>query len=136
VALDPALPGSPLVGVAHCVHLAGSPDVADAAVTVIDSHQGRGLGTLLIELLGRWTHERAAGSRASRVDVLASNQPTLELLGQLGARTNDQGAGTVSLEVSVPKAADDLPATPAGLAIRAAARGDLTLQAAEPAARA
>src|SRR5947207_5929492 len=45
IALDPATPGEPGLGVARYVRLPGEPEVAEAAVTVVDSHQGLGLGT-------------------------------------------------------------------------------------------
>lgn len=129
VALDEALPAAPLVGVARCIRLEEKPDSADMAITVVDSHQGRGLGTLLLGVLARWIREREAGLRFFRADVLATNGPMLELLEQLGGRVLETYEGTVSLEVPVPGDAEHLPDTPAGRALRAAALGQLSLRA-------
>ena len=50
MALD--LDHGPGIGVARYVRLRGEPEVAEAAVTVIDDYQGRGLGHLLLQAIG------------------------------------------------------------------------------------
>ena len=70
------------VGVARFVRLAGRPRVAEAAVTVVDAWQGRGLGTLLLELLA--TRAREEGVAHFSALVLATNTDMLELLERLG----------------------------------------------------
>ena len=49
------------VGVARFIRRADRPDTAEAAVTVIDEWQGRGVGTALLDLLAE--RARAEGSR-------------------------------------------------------------------------
>lgn len=128
VAVDPARPGEPIVGDVRCIRLADAPWSADAAVTVADDYQGLGLGTLLIGALARWVEARAPDITALRADVDADNGPMLELLEQLGARRVGEEEGTVTLEAPLPAADDELPQTPAGQALRAAARGRLQVR--------
>lgn len=128
VALDPSLPGTPLVGVARCIRLQEAPDAGDMAITVVDSHHGLGLGTLLLGALARWMVEQGAGIKFFRADVLSKNRPMIEILEQLGARVLETYEDTLTFEVPVPGDAEHLPDTPAGRAIRAAAREELVLR--------
>jgi RimJ/RimL family protein N-acetyltransferase len=73
---EAALPDG--VGVARFVRLADHPDVAEAAVVVVDELQGRGLGTLLLGSLT--TAARLRGIAHFRAEVLPENQPMRELL--------------------------------------------------------
>lgn len=129
VAVDPSRADEPLVGVVRCIRLKDAPDKGELAVTVVDSHQGLGLGTLLVGALARWITERQAGIRSFQADVLTANRPMLEILEQLGARTVEEFEGTLSVELPVPADTEHLPDTPAARAIRAAARGELTVRA-------
>jgi len=128
VAIDPSLPGRPIVGDVRCIRLREAPWAAEVAVTVVDSHQGLGLGTLLLGALARWIEACAPDITALRADVDAGNAPMLELLEQLGARRLGEEEGTVTLEAPVPRSDEALPATPAGQALRAAARGLLRVR--------
>jgi GNAT superfamily N-acetyltransferase len=88
-------------GVARFVRLDDGAS-AEAAVTVIDDWQGRGLGTALLTLLAE---------RARREDVrrfvallLASNEQMLEVLAALGpARLTPAADGTIEVEVDIPR---------------------------------
>ena len=112
-----------LVGVARAVRLGGEPAVAEAAVTVEDSYQGRGLGTLLLTLLAEVA--RANGVATFRSYVLAENAAMLDLFAQLGATRGSAGPGMYVVDFPVPDDPDTLPRTAAGRAVRAASRGDL-----------
>ena len=59
------------IGVARYVRDPQRPDVAEVAVTVIDDWQGRGLGTLLLEVLGA----RARGGHHDLHRADARHQP-------------------------------------------------------------
>ena len=48
VALLAERPDEPGIGVARYVRIPDDPEVAEAAVTVVDDYQGRGVGTLLL----------------------------------------------------------------------------------------
>ena len=78
-----AAPGSgQLVGVARFIRIPGEPDLAEVAVTVIDSWQRRGLGTALLrELAQRATEE---GIRHFTAEMLAENKPMLTLARRSG----------------------------------------------------
>jgi RimJ/RimL family protein N-acetyltransferase len=66
------------VGVARFVRLNDQPDVAEAAVAVVDELQGRGLGSLLLTSL--MTAARLRGIAHFRAEVLPENQPMRDLL--------------------------------------------------------
>ena len=106
------------VGMARYVRLPGRPGTAEVAVTVIDSHQGRGLGTLLFGCLA-WQAERA-GIAGFVALVHQANRQMRRLLDDLGAVVEDDTGG--ELEYVLPLHADPsgYPATPAGNAFRAA----------------
>ena len=120
IALDAQAPGQPALGVGRAIALA-EPGVAEAAVTVVDSHQGRGLGTLLLGVLAREALRR--GLTSFRAWVHVSNAPMLELLGELGARGTPEGEGVLRLDV--PLDAPPGLETPATRVLRALARDAL-----------
>jgi GNAT superfamily N-acetyltransferase len=106
------------LGVARYIRLKEEPEVAEAAVTVIDEYQGKGLGTLLLALLA--AAAVAAGIRTFRAYVLEGNVPMRELLETLGARTEFDSPGVVRFDV--PLDPDLLPESPAGNVLRAVAQ--------------
>ncbi len=111
-------PEGPGLGVARYVRLEDS-DVAEAAVTVVDAYQGQGLGTLLLGALAQ--HALAHGVTTFRNYVLAENTGMLALFEDLGATKTSDGGGVYRVDLALPKAAEDLPDTPTGRVLRAAA---------------
>jgi RimJ/RimL family protein N-acetyltransferase len=71
------------VGVARYVVLADSVDVAEAAVTIVDAMQGRGLGKLLLHRLAHAA--RLRGVRRFRCTMLSDNVAIHRLLRSLDA---------------------------------------------------
>jgi GNAT superfamily N-acetyltransferase len=122
VALLADEPGLPGVGVARYVRLEDDPEVAEAAITVIDDYQGRGVGTLLLEALGAVALEN--GIRRFRGYVLEQNRPMIELLGDGGVGMEHDGPGLVRVEVDLPGRAEALRGTPMYRVFRALARGE------------
>ena len=99
VALDPGTGEG--VGVARYVRDSAEPTRAEAAVTVIDDWQGRGLGTLLLELMA--VRAREEGINRFTALMLASNDEMMGLLESLGpVRVVDREAGTVEVEAPLP----------------------------------
>jgi GNAT superfamily N-acetyltransferase len=98
-ALDPVTGRG--VGVARFIRLADRPEVAEAAVTVADDWQGRGLGTLLLEALGERAREE--GIATFTAVLLATNREMLEVLENMAdVRVVDRRPGTVEVEVDLP----------------------------------
>jgi GNAT superfamily N-acetyltransferase len=99
-AIDPASGDG--VGVARFVRSPARPDTAEAAVTVADDWQGRGLGTALLELLA--ARAREEGIVRFTALVLASNDEMVDLLRRPGpVRVVNRAAGTVEVETALPR---------------------------------
>ncbi len=99
VALDESGEG---VGVARYVRHPDRADAAEAAVTVIDDWQGRGLGTLLLEVLS--ARAREEGITTLTALMLGNNQEMMDLITALApVRIVDRGPGTVEVELPIPE---------------------------------
>jgi RimJ/RimL family protein N-acetyltransferase len=99
VALEPASGHG--IGVARFVRSPQDPEVAEVAVAVADSWQNRGVATALLDRLTQRAREE--GVRRFSAEILADNQPMLELIDELGdvtMRRVDQGS--VEIEVQLP----------------------------------
>ena len=89
------------IGVARYVRNPTHPETAEVAVTVIDEWQGRGLGTLLLEVLGE--RARAEGIQSFTAMMLASNQQMMDVLEGLGpVHVIERDSGTVEVETPIP----------------------------------
>jgi L-amino acid N-acyltransferase YncA len=119
IALDPALPGEPAVGVARCIRLPAEPDLAEVAVTVLDAYQGCGLGTLLLGVLSQAA--AAQGIRRYRAYVEEDNDAMLRIFRDLGAQVGCLDCGVYQLDIPVPEDAETLPDTPTGRVFKAVA---------------
>jgi RimJ/RimL family protein N-acetyltransferase len=91
-------------GVARFVRLPDEPDVAEAAVTVVDDYQGRGLGRVLLTALVGAAQER--GVKKFRGEVLSTNEPMRRLLEAAGAVGQDSGDGTLIFDVPIDAAVE------------------------------
>ena len=119
IALDPALPGEPAVGVARCIRLPTASHVAEVAITVLDAYQGRGIGTLLLGVLSRAA--AAQGIRTYRAYVEEDNDAMLRIFRDLGAQVGRLDVGVYQLDIPLPERPDDLPDTPTGRVFKAVA---------------
>ncbi|MCK6589159.1 MAG: GNAT family N-acetyltransferase [Polyangiaceae bacterium] len=91
------------LGVARFIRLPGEDGVAEAAVTVIDDAQGRGLGKLLLAVLTDEAKKR--GIKTFRTEVLASNRAMLRLLEEASAVVREDDGDTVEFCSPAPAAA-------------------------------
>jgi GNAT superfamily N-acetyltransferase len=90
------------IGVARYVRDLERPEVAEVAVTVIDDWQGRGLGTLLAEVIS--ARAREEGITSFTALMLAANEEMLDILRRLDpVRIIDREQGRVEVEVPIPE---------------------------------
>jgi GNAT superfamily N-acetyltransferase len=90
------------IGVARYVRDPQRPEVAEVAVTVIDDWQGRGLGTLLLEVIS--ARAREEGITTFTALMLAANEEMMDLLKRLDpVRIIDREMGRVEIEVPIPE---------------------------------
>lgn len=97
------------LGIARLVQLAGQPGVAEAAITVLDEMQGKGLGTMLFQRLVAAGAER--GVTTIRCIVLGSNQAMQDLLNKVAgghAHTNVE-SGVCTMDLELPYVRFDAP---------------------------
>jgi GNAT superfamily N-acetyltransferase len=88
------------IGVARFVRDRARPETAEVAVTVVDDWQGRGLGTVLLEVIG--ARARGVGITAFTALVLATNHEMLDVLYGLGpVRVIDRDVGCVEIEAPI-----------------------------------
>jgi GNAT superfamily N-acetyltransferase len=116
-AIDPATGDG--LGVARYIRDPERPDTAEAAVSVIDSWQGRGLGGVLLERL----RERACEHGVTRftAELRADNRAMLRLFEHLGRTDVRREASELELDVDLRT---DRPEEMASV-LRGAAAGDV-----------
>ena len=131
LALLPDNKDFPGAGVARWVRATDDPEVAEAAVTVIDAYQRRGIGNALLRLLAQSAIER--GIKQFRAFVLGENHAMLQLFESLGAETSSIEAGVIEMRIPLPANVDELLQTPAPHILRAAAEGTVEGRAGRPA---
>jgi RimJ/RimL family protein N-acetyltransferase len=94
VAERPTQPARGIIGVARYVRLPEDPLAAEVAIVVADSWQGRGVGSMLAEELGR----RARGNGIARftATMAADNVAAHRLMEKLALHTERQSSGAVT----------------------------------------
>lgn len=75
--------GDDAIAIGRFIRLDDDPTAADFAITVFDTHQARGIGPMLMEILA--VSARSRGISRFHFDVLAGNRPMLSLLRRYGA---------------------------------------------------
>jgi acetyltransferase len=92
------------VGIARYIRNDQDPELAEVAVTVMDSFQGRGLGTLLLTILAE--SARLLGVNRFYAFACCDNLPVLKLVREIGAAVRFLGSGMVRINGAVPKTHD------------------------------
>lgn len=85
------------LGVARMIRLAEEPTVAEAAVTVSDDAQRKGIGRLLVRAVAEAAVER--GVQTIRAEVLATNAPMRHLLDEVSAVVRSDDGSTLVFDV-------------------------------------
>ncbi|MCS6898542.1 MAG: GNAT family N-acetyltransferase [Myxococcales bacterium] len=99
--VSPDLKSEEGIAVARYIRLPDEPDVAEAAVTVIDDFQGKGLGKLLLTTLVRLAS--GEGIRMFRAEVLPSNTAVQKLLASVGAIERERTQESVTYDIPIPQ---------------------------------
>lgn len=100
------------VGIARYIRNEGSKTTAEVAITIVDDHQGRGLGTLLLAILARLAI--GVGIEEFTAHVLTENVRMLEVFDELGAITARRPGGETDVRIPLFDDASHYPDTPVG----------------------
>jgi GNAT superfamily N-acetyltransferase len=89
------------VGVARMHRHADEPELAEAAVTVVDGWQGRGLGRVLLDRLA--ARARELGVTRFEATLFTSNKAMLTLFKHLGCvQSQREGLDVITVDVQLP----------------------------------
>jgi len=100
------------VGSARFVRMVDEPDTAEPAVTVIDSYQGKGLGSILLQRLIEAAWERDV--RWFRSELLADNKASKRMMESLSPEVQFRAAGDGALIATIPVPEPDRTPTAPG----------------------
>jgi RimJ/RimL family protein N-acetyltransferase len=113
------------VAVARMHRHEDDPSLAEAAVTVVDDWQGRGLGGLLLERLTR--RARELGVTHFDASLFTNNKAMIALFERLGCmRSHREGVGEMTIDVELPVGEQD---EALGAALRSVAEGKAAVEA-------
>ncbi len=127
IAILPDESGEPGVGVARWIRVKSEPDVAEAAVTVVDAFHHKGIGRTLLWIIGRVAIEK--GVKYFRAYTMGENSSMLGVLESFGAIPGKWDGGVLELTVPLPTDPDALALTPSPLLLREVAGGRLEAHA-------
>jgi RimJ/RimL family protein N-acetyltransferase len=114
---------APAVAVARFVRLPDDPTSAEAAVTVIDPYQGRGIGRAILAVL---TAEAIRlGVKRFTMYVLSQNEAMMKVLHDAGAVVDSVHEGVYQTHVDLPATVDELDMSAAPRILKVAASGHL-----------
>jgi RimJ/RimL family protein N-acetyltransferase len=94
----------PVVADARFIRDEDDPGSAEVALTVADTYQGRGIGTLLLVALA--VAARADGIKRFHAQVLADNRPARVLGDKVNARWEQEEPGVITTTGEIPPVGD------------------------------
>jgi len=106
-AVDLSQPDPPGVGIARYIRNSGESPEAEVAITVVDSFQGRGIGTLLYAALNY--SAAANGIRHFTFYVMFENSAFIRRLKSYGGRITGRDHDVAHIRLPVHARADDVP---------------------------
>lgn len=106
------------LGIARYIRLSPGGSVAEFAETIVDEHQGRGLGSLLLGVLAK--HAVLNGVTAFSALVDGTNDRMLGLLEAIGGRNSTPAAEEAEFRIPLFRKATKYPQTSVGTAFRTA----------------
>lgn len=98
------------VGIARYIRLPETPGVAEAAVSVVDAYQGRGIGSVLLAALSQFAAAHAI--HTFRAYVLVENRRFLRYLIALGAICQSNESGIIQVDLPVRAERSEIPDQP------------------------
>jgi GNAT superfamily N-acetyltransferase len=107
---------SPGVGVARYVRSRDDPDCAEAAVTVLDAYQSRGIATTLLRRLA--DEARQHGISTFTATVMWENRELLDGLRAFGAEVAPSEPGVASVRIALPESDVAVPESQLQRALR------------------
>ena len=108
--------GAPGVGLARYVRSRDDPECAEAAVTVLDRYQNRGVATMLLRRLAE--HARADGISTFTASVMWENRKLLDGLRAFGAEVTPNEPGVATVRIALPAPDVELPESDLHRALR------------------
>jgi acetate---CoA ligase (ADP-forming) len=103
--------GERFIGVARYIRVA-DPTHAEVSFAVLDEHQGRGIGSLLLDHLSRVA--RSSGIVELEADVLGDNNRMLEVLAKSGFKVRrSNSSGTIHVVLTTEETAQSIEASSA-----------------------
>lgn len=123
VATIPDEPDEPAVAVARFVRVPNDPQTAEAAVTVIDPYQGRGIGRAILLVLSE--EAIRLGVKRFSMFVLGENATMMKLLHDAGAVKDSMTDGVLVMHVNMPDSPEQLDTSAAPRVLKVAASGHL-----------
>jgi len=124
IALAHDQPGHPGLGIARFIRMQNQPTMAEFAVVVLDSHQQKGLGTILMAILYRMAAIKSI--QTLRGFILPENTVMSDWLARLGA-VGDYENAVYRMDLAVCSDLSCLPDTPTGRRFRECVNSILTL---------
>jgi nicotinate phosphoribosyltransferase len=125
-------PGEPGVAIARYVRLSDDPACAEAAVTVLDDYQRRGIATVLLEALALIALQNGIARFCGYVQW--ENADVLELARGLGVSVQHHSPGLARVDVALAVAEKHMAESPLKVALRMLARREVALAADQEAA--